>query len=132
MHEFSLAIQIADNVLDFLSMHERSEVVKVRVLIGDLTGIEPVQLQFCYNAITRENVLRYSSLDIERVAPLIHCSFCKFSGSPKYRRDGIAVGVTPKIQCPRCGKVAQPVRGQECEIKSVQIAQRELAAALAC
>ena len=59
MHELSIASAIADQSLEFAeSFNPPKKILGVRVLIGELSCIEPEQLKFCYDAITKETVAR--------------------------------------------------------------------------
>jgi len=120
MHEFSLANQIMESVLEFPQAERVSEVLKVRVQIGELTCVEAEQLAFCYNSITRETLLEKSRLEIEPLKAAVRCSHCRYSGPPKYSKSALAGKPMTAVQCPACGKNAEVTQGHECAIKTVQ------------
>ena len=60
MHEFSIAAEMVDCVREFSRAHPDVEVLSVRVQIEELTCIEPEQLGFCYESITRKTPLEGS------------------------------------------------------------------------
>jgi hydrogenase nickel incorporation protein HypA/HybF len=124
MHEFSIATQIMESVLEFAEAHQPGEVVKVRLEVGELTCVEPEQLKFCYDSIKTNTVLKTSVLEISMAAAVVKCPHCKYEGAPKYWDDARAAAAIPTLQCPQCGKAAEAVSGHDCAIKSVQF--REL------
>jgi hydrogenase nickel incorporation protein HypA/HybF len=121
MHEFSIATQILESVLEFAQKHESAEVLKVRLEIGELMCVEAEQLRFCYDSIKVETVLRNSELEIEFAAAVVKCSHCKYQGPPKYWSGVISEASIPTLQCPKCGKAAQAILGHDCAIKSIQL-----------
>ena len=67
MHELSIASAIVDHLLEFAESDPPKKILSVRLLVGELSCIEPEQLSFCYAAITRETAIENSTLEIERV-----------------------------------------------------------------
>ena len=124
MHEFSIATQIVESVLDFARERQAGEVLRVRLQIGDLTCIQTEQLTFCFNSITRETPMAKTLLEIEPVAARVRCPHCSYQGRPRYWKDALVAATIPTLQCPQCGKAAEATRGHECEIKSVQFVGR--------
>ena len=124
MHEFSLATQIVESVTEFVeSQRNGREVLKVRLLVGELAGIEAEQLRFCYNSITRETSLEQSVLEITSAAAQVHCPNCRYQGAPKYLNSSLARAKVPTLQCPRCGRSVEATQGHECELKSIQFVE---------
>jgi hydrogenase nickel incorporation protein HypA/HybF len=120
MHEFSLATQIVENVLEFAQAHQAGEVLKVRLRIGELACVEAEQLRFCFHSITRDTVLENATLEIEPFTAVVRCLHCNYEGPPKYWEGAISGTAIPTLQCPRCSRGTQALAGHECEIKSVQ------------
>ncbi len=118
MHEFSIATQILESVLEFVQAREPAEVLKVRLEIGELTCVEDEQLRFCYDSIKTETALRNSTLEISSVPAVVKCAWCKYEGAAKRWDGGIAT-----LECPNCGKAAQAIQGHDCAIKSIQLAE---------
>ena len=83
MHELWIASAIAERVLEFSETNPSRKVLGVRVLVGELSCIEPEQLSFCYTAIVKETVLENSVLEIERLEAEVLCPHCSYRGRPK-------------------------------------------------
>jgi hydrogenase nickel incorporation protein HypA/HybF len=120
MHEFSIATQILESVLEFAEAHRPAEVVKVRVEIGELMCVEQEQLRFCYDSIKGNTAVMNSLLEISSVPAAVNCPNCRYEGPPKYWEEAQGAPV-PTLQCPQCGKTAEAIQGHDCAIKSVQL-----------
>lgn len=123
MHEFSIATQILESVLEFAQERQAMEVLKVRLEIGELMAVEAEQLQFCYDSIKQGTALENSSLEILFVSAVVRCPHCSYEGPPKYW-DGARAGASvATLQCPRCSQAAKAIAGHDCAIKSIQAAK---------
>jgi len=122
MHELSIAATIMEDVLGFIEEREIARVVRVKLAIGELTCIQPEQLKFCYESVTRETPLAGSELEIEAVPARVTCGHCGYEGAPRYWMDSLADLPVPTLQCPGCGKSAEAAQGHECAIKTIQYA----------
>lgn len=125
MHEFSIACNLVEKLLQFADENPDKKIVEVRLELGELSHIDEEQLCFSYNSITKETLLDGSTLLCEKTDAAIACSHCGYHGRPKYW-DGV-LNETPiaTLQCPQCGKAASAIEGQECAIKSVRFLQNE-------
>ena len=65
MHELSIAATVMEDVLGFVEARGIGRVVRVRLAIGELTCIQPEQLKFCYESVTRETPLADSQSLLE-------------------------------------------------------------------
>ncbi len=123
MHELSIASAIVDRVLEFAEADPPRKVLGVRLLVGELSCIEPEQLKFCYGAVTKETVLEDSDLEIERCEAEVSWGCCAYRGRPKFSEDALSDLVVATLQCPSCGKAAEAVRGHECIIQTIRYAK---------
>lgn len=119
MHEFSLATEIVETVKEFAEQKHPQAIQKVCLRIGELTRVEASQLRFCFNSLTRETVLEATTLEIERVAARVRCTWCRYQGPPKYTSATPATPALPLLECPHCGRPALALEGHECEIKAI-------------
>ncbi|HET7623691.1 MAG TPA: hydrogenase maturation nickel metallochaperone HypA [Verrucomicrobiae bacterium] len=120
MHELSIAATIMEDVLQFVEAHQINKVLRVRLAIGELTCVQPEQLKFCYESVTRETAIQNSSLEIEEVSALVKCPHCSYAGPPKYWMDSLTDAPVPTLQCPDCGRATEAEQGHECVIKTIQ------------
>jgi hydrogenase nickel incorporation protein HypA/HybF len=119
MHEFSIVTELVQQVLDYVDEHQIKKILGVRLAVGELTHLETEQLKFSYSSIVRNTSMEDSTLDVEPVTAAVMCSHCSYEGTPKYWDEALATPV-PTLQCPKCGKAAEAVRGHECEIKTIR------------
>ena len=130
MHEFSIATQILESLLEFAEERQPAEVLKVRVEIGELMCIEREQLRFCYDSIKTNTLVMDSSLEITLIAAIVKCPYCQYEGPPKYWEE-VRLAAVPTLQCPQCGKTTEAIQGHDCAIKSVQFLESKNPVAIA-
>jgi hydrogenase nickel incorporation protein HypA/HybF len=124
MHELSIASAIVEHVIEFAeSSAPPKKILGVRVLVGELTCIEPEQLKFCYCAITKETLLEDSILEIERAEAEVFCRHCSYRGRPKLWEEALSDVAVATLQCPSCGKAAEAKLGHECTIRTIRYAE---------
>lgn len=122
MHELSIAATIMEDVLGYAQAHGIDKVLRVRLIIGELTCVQAEQLKFCYDSITRDTALANSELEIETVPVRVNCVHCGYEGAPRYWMDSLSDAPVPTLQCPNCGKAAETAQGHECAIQRIQYA----------
>lgn len=76
MHEMSVAQNIVEIVEQHLPDEPNVKVASVRIRIGELSGIVPDSLEFCFSAITTNTALDGARLSMEFVPIQIHCKSC--------------------------------------------------------
>lgn len=110
MHELSLV----QGVVEICEQHAGGRrVLEVTLEIGDLSGVVPEALEFCFEAVARGTLLETARLVIEKVPATGFCSIC---------------GVVSKIEtyfdsCPCCGAVALDLRsGDEMRVRDLEVA----------
>jgi hydrogenase nickel incorporation protein HypA/HybF len=123
MHEYSLAVGIAETVSEFARKYPNQSVLKVRLRIGQLTCIETDQLMFCYESIVEGTALENSSLVMRTIPVAIKCHHCHYEGRPDYCGDALTASI-PTMQCPRCGHAAPTTAGHECSIEKIGFSRR--------
>ena len=93
MHELAIAQNIVSAVERELEKHGGGRVARVRLRIGEISGVEVESLSFCYEATVQRTPLHGSRLEIERVPLRYGCRRCGRSFQPE--------GFTRT--CPQCG-----------------------------
>jgi len=94
MHEFAIASSVLDAVRTEAQLRPGMRVSKIGVRIGDLAGLDPDALSFCFEALTKETDLESVALEIERKPRRQRCSRCA---------NGFVV-VNYETSCPECGE----------------------------
>lgn len=120
MHELSIASALVEKLLEFSTQHPDRTIIEVRLDIGELSHIDPEQLSFCYEAVTKETPLDGSTLSIEKIPAMVNCSHCNYRGRPDYWDDALAIAPVITMRCPQCGLAVDADQGHECGIKSVR------------
>ena len=75
MHELSIAQSIVAIATEHLP-GTQARVQTVRVRIGELAGVVPDSLEFCFSAVTAGTALEGARLEIEHVAARARCPSC--------------------------------------------------------
>ena len=93
MHELSIARSVLDMVKQNVAEKDLPKVRSIMMRIGELAGVMPDSLEFCYQALTSDTLLSQSSLCIERVPFQIECQQC----------HQLIEAHIPVVFCPECG-----------------------------
>jgi hydrogenase nickel incorporation protein HypA/HybF len=111
MHEMSIAESIVEIVQQHLPKGEDCKVRSITLHIGELAGVVPDSLEFCFSAITSASPLEGAQLVIERVPLAATCKSC---------------GTTSQIsiasfQCPACNSPdISVISGTELQVTEIE------------
>ncbi len=120
MHEISIAGAIIDAVLQSAEKNRAVQVKKVHLQVGELTSLNPDQLKFIFQTITKGTILEEAEFRIEIIKPLIECRKCGYCGPIEYFEKLHLL--LPTIKCPKCQETEiEILQGRECNIKSITI-----------
>jgi hydrogenase nickel incorporation protein HypA/HybF len=91
-------------------------VTRVRVRVGRLRQVVPDSLEFCFGMVARESVCEGAALELEIIPAVLRCTACTHEWEIE----------SPPFWCPQCaGGEVSPVRGEELEVESIEIEERE-------
>ena len=76
MHELSIAQSIMEIVLSEAEKTRARKVVNVTIKVGELAGVLPDSLTFCFNLLAQSTIAEHASLTIEKVPIKGYCSLC--------------------------------------------------------
>ena len=76
MHELSVAQNIVDIVLESVTEKDRSGVKTILIEVGEMSGIVPDSLKFCFDVIKTETPLKNSEMQITKIPFVLYCSSC--------------------------------------------------------
>jgi hydrogenase nickel incorporation protein HypA/HybF len=112
MHEMSIALAVIGQVEDAARGAGATAVESVRLQVGELAGVVPDALAFCFELACAGTLLEGAQLATETVPARARCEPCA---------DEWAVGMPPDLCCPVCGTAtAELLSGRELQILSVQ------------
>ncbi|MGE0195857.1 MAG: hydrogenase maturation nickel metallochaperone HypA [Methylocystis sp.] len=108
MHELSIVCSIVDLASEAA---EGRAVRRMTIEIGKLSGVEPEAVAFCFPEVARGTPLEEATLDIGVVDAAARCDVCG------------AEFATPDIltACPCGSRQFQRLRGEELNIKSIEV-----------
>ena len=81
MHEVSISHAIADLVLKESEKQEAKKVLLVELEIGELSLLNPEQIEFWVKLAFERTPAAEAELKIEVVKPEVHCSACRYEGA---------------------------------------------------
>ncbi|MET9887971.1 hydrogenase maturation nickel metallochaperone HypA [Streptomyces sp. NPDC006430] len=112
MHEMSIAMAVVGQVEEAAEAGGASAVTSVRLQVGELAGVVPDALAFCFELACAGTLLEGAELVTEPVEARAHCRSCT---------GDWAVGMPPRLICPRCGQATgvELRTGRELQILSV-------------
>ena len=112
MHEMSIAMAVVDQVAEAARAAGATTVTSVRLLVGELAGVVPDSLAFCFELACAGTVLAGAELVPVPVPGRARCAPCA--------REW-AVGMPPDLCCPVCGTAADELlSGRELQIAGVR------------
>jgi hydrogenase nickel incorporation protein HypA/HybF len=118
MHELSVAQSIVEIIQQHIPESEWGHVAAVRLKIGAVAGVVPDSLEFSFQAVIAESLLRHAHLEIESVPFRIHCNACDTTSENEV---GFAL-------CSTCGSTDTKIlSGSELHITEIELAEPEAA-----
>jgi hydrogenase nickel incorporation protein HypA/HybF len=76
MHEMSLAQNILEIVLNTARQNNVKRVLGVTIRAGELRGIIPEQIQFCFGFIAKDSIAEGADLRVNTVSIKARCKVC--------------------------------------------------------
>ena len=117
MHETGIAAEIYAISRRTADSHAGGRLASVRVLVGELSAIEPDLLTFAWEAITSDGPDAGALLNVEWRAARQTCSAC---GEIAERAKGTWLKL-----CPRCGGILGIEGGDELDVRDVTFEDAE-------
>ena len=112
MHELSIAQSIMEIVLREAEKAKARRVVKVTLKVGELAGVVPDSLSFCFELLAKSTVAENATIIIEKVPIRGYCPQCKNDFAIKDNR----------FCCDTCGNVhIELTSGRELQIGRLEI-----------
>ncbi len=112
MHELPVAEQLVKIVLDHARKAKAERVLKINLVIGELSSFVGESIQFYFDILSKETEAENASLSISRISAEARCRECKSEFNP----GGM------NWLCPKCGgPIEEIVRGREFHIESIEV-----------
>lgn len=112
MHEMGIAQNILDIAVEAANKESAKKISRINLVAGELRGIVPMQLSFCFSIVAKESIASGAYLHVEEVPVTARCSDC---------------GTDFQVQeyqytCPDCKSTKiQVTGGAELRIKDIEI-----------
>ena len=114
MHEMSLAQNILDIALKTAEAHRVEKVVRITIRAGQLRGIVPEQLKFCFGFVAKDSIAEDSELVVKALPIKGKCKKCDETFFVKEYR----------FSCPSCeSDQVDVVQGMELLVENIEIEQ---------
>ncbi len=110
MHEYSIVQALFDRIQQSARDHHAIAVHKVKVRIGELSGVEVSLLQSAYDLFRERTICADAPLEIERVAARWVCPV----GHADVARGGV-------LSCPTCRRAAHLVEGDDIVLDQLEL-----------
>lgn len=112
MHELSIADAVLEAARREALRHPGARLLKVGVRVGELAGVEPEALRFCFDSLVRGTELDPLALDIEPCPRRQRC--------PRCARTFIVADY--ELACPGCGAPQTDcIGGDELELAFLEV-----------
>ena len=117
MHELSIVeslVRLAEDELDRNGC--KGTVKALNIKVGLLSGANPDALEFAFEVVSENSLLKGSFLNITRIKPILVCNECNKS----YEIEELTV------VCPKCGSSEIKITGgDELALESIEIGDNE-------
>jgi len=112
MHEMGIANSVLESVRIEARRFPGRHIYKVGVRIGELSGVDPDAMRFCFEALVRDTDLEPLALEVDYRPRRHECRSCGRSFAP---RSG-------DWMCPHCGAAeSQFIEGDELELAYLEV-----------
>jgi hydrogenase nickel incorporation protein HypA/HybF len=113
MHELGIAQNIMDIVQQAVPADQAGAVRAVRVRVGQLSGVVPESLDFCFSVLVNDTGMRQARLAIEQVPTISECREC----AHRFPMEDLA------FFCPACKSTSlNLISGKELEVVEIELA----------
>ena len=116
MHELSLAASILESAVENAKNNNASKIEKIYLEIGELLMINPEQLKFGLEALSKDTIAEGMKVDIKKIPVKVKCgnghvSALNFKSGPVHN--------APLLNCPRCKAKVEILGGRELILKKI-------------
>jgi len=121
MHELSVATGMRQTILKTAEEHGAAKVLSVHIRIGELSFVNPEQIEFWLGELMKGTIAEGAKILIETVAPTVSCPGCGYEGDIKMEDHPEYHVMLPSLTCPRCGGTDLDVKaGRDIVIQNIE------------
>ena len=122
MHDFSISQQIAREVIKKIDAERASEVLEVKIRVGELTHLNPEQLTFWLKEFFRKTPAQEARILIKKSPLVIQCPRCQYQGNVKIVENIPLFYLFGTMRCPHCNSPEIDIQsGKECVLERITI-----------
>lgn len=122
MHEVATSQSLADAVLSEAKKRNAGRVIRVEVEIGELSFLEPEQVEFWVERCFEGTVAEGAKIAIDLIQPVVECEDCGRTGPIKLTEHPAYHLQLPVFQCPACSSSnVQVKQGRSCTLRRVEM-----------
>jgi hydrogenase nickel incorporation protein HypA/HybF len=112
MHEMGIANSVLESIRTEAQRFPGRHIYKVGVRIGELAGVDPEAMRFCFEALVRDTDLEPLALEIDYRPRRHECQTCGRSFVPRLE----------DLRCANCGGVdSRFIEGDELELAYLEV-----------
>ena len=112
MHEMGIANSVLESVRTEAQRFPGRHICKVGVRIGELAGVDPEAMRFCFEALVRDTDLEPLALDVDYRPRRHECQTCGRFFVPRLE----------DLTCPQCGGMdSRFIEGDELELAYLEV-----------
>ena len=112
MHELSLTEKLLKLVLAEAEAHQAKQITKIKIAIGDLSGIVEGSVETYFRLIAEPTIAAQAVLEFTRVRANLFCSYCNHE----------FIKPASDFLCPDCGELGRLTdSGRECFVESIEV-----------
>ena len=76
MHELSIALEIVDQITDFVSISKLNKVYKIEIDIGELSGVDKENLSFMLPFAVKGSIIENAIISFNSIKGKANCLVC--------------------------------------------------------
>jgi len=112
MHELGVAESIVNIALTKAGEAQASKVIKINLVVGELSGFVPDCIQFYFDSLSKDTIAQGATLHFESVPAELRCRDCATVFQPQ----------DTAWTCPKCaGRSIEIFKGRELYIESMEV-----------
>jgi len=112
LHELSVTENIIDICLRHAQKHGARRIVRINLVLGELTGIVDQCITFYWEMLAKDTIAAQAELVFRKVPVVARCREC----GKEYRPEDL------QLTCPACGcDRAELVSGREFRVESIEV-----------